>query len=202
MLVEPALDGVSLAILFFGAVLRCDELRHQRDDFGMARRDDRRRQHGVIRLNLAVGAFARQAVRAAELLRAKRTRFHPKRRAFYPQSAEGLAQWRLGQQSFQTFETGGEQRRVRFVEHVADVIVGRNFLDAEQALAIRPAMAFLQSALNRTGKKRSARKTSRTPTDQNPPWQYCRPAPYGDPERRRKPPSNPPEGMATAASIC
>jgi hypothetical protein len=78
MLVEPALDGVSLAILFFRAVLRCDELRHQRDDFGMARRDDRRRQ----------------------------------------------------------------------------VIVGRNFLDAEQALAIRPALAFLQSALK--GQERSA----------------------------------------------
>jgi hypothetical protein len=41
MLAEPALDGVSLAILFFGAVLRRDELWRQRRDFGVAGRDDR-----------------------------------------------------------------------------------------------------------------------------------------------------------------
>src|SRR4029077_18322534 len=50
-------------------------------------------------------------------------------------------------------EAGRELRRVRFVEHVADVIVGRNFLDAEQALAIRTALTFLQSALK--GQERS-----------------------------------------------
>ena len=33
--------------------------------------NDRRRQHGVIRLHLAGGAFAREAMRATELLRAK-----------------------------------------------------------------------------------------------------------------------------------
>ena len=136
MLVEPALDGVSLAILFFGAVLRCDELRHQRYDFGMAGRDDRRRQHGVIRLDLAVGALARKAMRAAEFLRAKELGSIPGDERSAIQSGKGLAQRRLGQQSFHTPEAGREQRRVRSVEHVADVIVGRNFLDAEQALAI------------------------------------------------------------------
>ena len=136
MLAEPALDGVSLAILFFGAVLRRDKLRHQRHDFGVAGRDDCRRQHGVIRLDLAVGAPAREAMRAAELLRAKELGSIPGDERSATQSAKGLAQRRLDQQSFQTLEAGREQRRVRFVEHVADVIVGRNFLDAEQALAI------------------------------------------------------------------
>src|SRR5258708_23793579 len=106
MLVEPALAGVSLAILFFGAVLRCDELRHQRYDFGMARRDHRRRQHGVIRLNLAVGALAREAIRAAELLRAKELGSIPGDQRSAPQSAESLAQRRLGQPSVPTIAAG------------------------------------------------------------------------------------------------
>src|ERR1700732_1247116 len=92
MLAEPALDGVSLAILFFGAVLRRDELRHQRYDFGVAGRDDRRRQHGVIRLNLAVGAPAREAMRAAELLRAKELGSIPGDERSATQPAKGLAQ--------------------------------------------------------------------------------------------------------------
>jgi hypothetical protein len=154
VLVEPAFGGVSLAILLFGTVLRCDELRHQRYDFGMAGRDHRRRQHGMIRLNIAVGAFAGQTMRATELLRAKELGAIPGDQHSAAQPAKGLPQRRLGQQSFQTLETGGEQRRVRFVEHVANVIVRRNFLDAEQALAIRPALAFLQSPLK--GQERSA----------------------------------------------
>ena len=58
------------------------------------------------------------------------------------------------QQSFQTLEAGREQRRVRFVKHVADIIVGRSFLDAEQALAIRPALPLHQRGLK--GQERSA----------------------------------------------
>ena len=154
MLAEPAFDGVALAILFFGAVLRRDELRHQRHDFGVAGRHDRRRQHGMIRLDLAVGALAREAMRAAELLRAKELGSVPGDEGSAAQSAKGLAQRRLGQQRFQTLETGREQRRVRLVEHVADVIVGGNFLDPEQGLAIGAALAFLQGALE--GQKRGA----------------------------------------------
>lgn len=154
MLVKPAFDGVSLAILFFGAVLWRDELRRQRHDFGVAGRDDRRRQHGVIRLDLAVGALAREAVRATQLLRAKELGSIPGDECSATQPAKGLTQRRLSQQSFQTFEAGREQRRVRFVAHVADVIVGRNFLDAEQALTVRTALAFLQCSLK--GQERRA----------------------------------------------
>jgi hypothetical protein len=35
----PALGGIAFAVLFFGAVLRRDELGKQRDDLGMAGRD-------------------------------------------------------------------------------------------------------------------------------------------------------------------
>ena len=54
---------------------------------------------------------------------------------------------RLGQEIFQTLEAGRQQRRIRLVQHVADVVVGRNFLDPEQALAVRAALAFLQQPL-------------------------------------------------------
>ncbi len=74
-------------------------------------------------------------MRAAELLRAKELGSIPGDEHSATQPAKGLAQRQLGQQRFQTLEAGREQRRVRLVEHVADVIVGRNFLDAEQALA-------------------------------------------------------------------
>src|SRR5262249_7900984 len=67
----PTFDGGAFAILLFRPVLRRDELGKQRHDFGVTRGDRRRRQHGVIALNLTVGALAPEAMRAAELLRAE-----------------------------------------------------------------------------------------------------------------------------------
>src|ERR1700730_11670227 len=63
--------------------------------------------------------------------------------------AKGGPQRRRGEQLLQALETGLQQRRIGRVEHVADVIVGRDFLDPEQALAVRAAMALLQGALER-----------------------------------------------------
>src|SRR6516162_11246070 len=71
MLLVPAFDGVAFAILLLGAVLRRDELGKQRNHPGMPRCHDRRRHQGVIVLDLAIGTFARQAMRAADILRAK-----------------------------------------------------------------------------------------------------------------------------------
>jgi hypothetical protein len=68
---EPALGGVTLAILFLGAVLLGDELRHQGHDHVVSGRDDGRRQHGMIEIGLAVRALARLAVLTTELLRAE-----------------------------------------------------------------------------------------------------------------------------------
>ena len=66
---QPALDGVALAILLFGAVRLDDELRHQRHNHGMAGCHEGRRQHRMVALDLAIGVFARLAMRAAQLLR-------------------------------------------------------------------------------------------------------------------------------------
>jgi hypothetical protein len=68
MIVEPALDRVALAILFLGSVLGRDELGHQRNNFGVAGRHDRRRQEAMIVLASAVGALAGETVRTADLL--------------------------------------------------------------------------------------------------------------------------------------
>jgi hypothetical protein len=63
------------------------------------------------------------------------------------QPAEGLAQGRLGEQVLHALETGSQQRRIGQIEHVADVIVGGDFRDPEQGLAVRPPLAFLKAAL-------------------------------------------------------
>ena len=149
MLFVPTFDGVALAVLFLGAILRRHELGKQRDDLGVPGRHDRRRQHGVIALDLAVGALARQAMRAAELLRTEIFRSIPGDQGPSAKPAKSLAHWRLGEQLLEARETGLQQRRVRRVQHVADIIVGGNLLDPEQRLAVRTTVPFLQCALKR-----------------------------------------------------
>ena len=108
----------------------------------------------MIALGLAVGALARQAVRAAEFLRAEELRSVQGDQGPSAQPAEGLPHRRLAQQRLHTFETGLQERGVRLVQKVADVIVGGNSADAEQRPAIGAAVAFLHRAL--VGQKRRA----------------------------------------------
>src|SRR5271163_1438280 len=138
--IVPALDGVAFAVLLFRTVLRRDEVGKQRDDFGMAGGDRGRSQQGMIVLDPAVGALAREAMRAAELLRAKILGSVPGDQGSAAQPAEGLAQGRLGEQVLHALETGSQQRRIGQIEHVADVIVGGD-RDPEQGLAVRQGCA-------------------------------------------------------------
>src|SRR6202030_3974954 len=92
MLAEPAFNGVTLAILLLGAILGRDEFGHERHDFGMAGRHGRRCQHGMIRLRLAVGTLAREAMRAAYFLRAKIFGSVPAMRLLPPSLAKA---WRM-----------------------------------------------------------------------------------------------------------
>jgi hypothetical protein len=147
MLAEPAFDGVALAILLLGAILRRDEFGHQRHDFAMAGRHHRRRQHGMIGLGLAVGPLAREAMRTTDFLGAEILRSVPGEEGSPAQSAKGMAHGRLVQEILQALEAGRQQRRIRLVQHVADVVVGGDFLDPEQGLAVRAALAFLQHPL-------------------------------------------------------
>ncbi len=149
VLFMPAFDGVSLAILLLGAILFGDELRRQRNDLGMSRRDHGRRQKGMITLDLAIGAFARQAMRAGDLVAAEIFAPVEGDEGSVAEPAEGFAHRGLEQQPFRVLEAGREPRRGRIVEHVADVVVRRDLLDAEQGLAVRAPVAFLQPALER-----------------------------------------------------
>jgi hypothetical protein len=154
MLHEPAFDGVALAILLFGAVLFGDELRRERDDLRMSRRDHGRSQHGMIALDLAVAPLARVATRAGDLLAAEILGSVEGDERSAAEPPERLAQGRFEKPPLRVREAGREQGRVRPVEHVPDIIVGRDLLDAEQGLTVRPALALLQLTLK--GQKRRA----------------------------------------------
>ncbi len=143
---------MALAILLFGAVLFGDELRHQRHGHVVAGRDDGRGQHGMVALDLAVGALAGQTVRAAKLLRAEifgsvQGDQRASAEALERRHAAVIAQGRDG-----LIERALQMRRVNRIEHRADVIVGRDLGHAEQSLAVGGLAAFVERPL--IGQKR------------------------------------------------
>ncbi len=150
----PAFDGGARAILLLGAVLLGDELGPERDDLGMSLRDDGGRQHGMIALDLAVGALARLAARARDPLAAEILGPVEGDEGSAAEPAEALPHGGFEQQLLHALKAGREQSGIGAVEHVADVIVGRDFLDAEQGLAVRAALALLQRPLE--GEERRA----------------------------------------------
>ena len=93
-------------------------------------------------------------MRAGDLLAAEI--FGPVERHERPlaQPPESLAHCGFEQQPLHVREARREQRRVRAVEHVSDIVVRRDLLDAEQSLTVGPTAAFLQLALK--GQKRRA----------------------------------------------
>ena len=91
MLMVPPLHSVAFAILLLGTILSRDEFGIQRDHPGMARRHDRCRQQGVVVIDLAIGVRARQAIRAAELFRAKILGSVPGQENSATQPSKGLA---------------------------------------------------------------------------------------------------------------
>ena len=63
--------------------------------------------------------------------------------------AERLAHRGLKEQLLRAAEARREQRGVRAVEHIPDIIVGRDLLDPEQGLAVRAPLPLLQRPLER-----------------------------------------------------
>ena len=160
MLAEPALDGITLAVLFLGPVSGRDEFRHQGNDLGMAGRHDRRGQQAMIVLGPAVGTLAGETVRTAELLRAEILGSIPCDQGSAVQPTEGLSDRGLGQQRFHALETRLQKRGVGLVQPIADIIVRRDSTDPEQRLAVGAAMALLQRAL-KTEKRRALHEKHR-----------------------------------------
>src|SRR3954467_9419245 len=103
--------------------------------------------NGMVVLGLAITTPARQALWAAELSRAEV--FGAVQRDQHT-AAEPLkgAQPAMPAQHIQGLVEGGLQvRGMHWVEHGADMIVGRHGRHAEQALAVRHLPPFLQRAL-------------------------------------------------------
>jgi len=107
-------------------------------------------------------------MRAAELLRAEILGAVPGDQGSLAKPAKGRPQRRRGEHLLHALETGLQQRRISGIEHVADVIVGRDFLDPEQSLAVRAPLALLQGALERQKRRVLHEKQGRQPFTTSP----------------------------------
>ena len=144
---QPALGGVALAVLLLGPVLGGDELRHQRQRHGVAGRDDRSGEHGMVALDPTVGAMTRQALRAAELLRAEVFRAVERDQHAPAEPRKRRQAAPPAQHIKDLVEDGLQVRGMHRVEHRPDVVVGRDRGHAEQGPAVRRRPPLLQAAL-------------------------------------------------------
>ena len=144
---QPALGGSALAVLLLGPVLGRDELRHQGQRHGVAGCYDRGSEHGMVALDAAVGALARQAPRAAELLRAEVFRAVEGDQHAPAKPRERRQAAAPAQHVEHLVEGGLQVRRMHGVEHRPDVVVGRDRGHAEQGPAVRRRASLLQAAL-------------------------------------------------------
>src|SRR5277367_5962246 len=141
---QPAFGGIALAVLLLRPVLRGDELRRQRQDLLVTRCDHAGAEKAVEILRPAVGAAPRRALAAvdfarAEILAAIQRDEHPFAQALEACQRPGLLDG--------SHEQPVERRRGGTVQHQADVVVRGDRRDAEQGLAVRPALAALPCPL-------------------------------------------------------
>ena len=141
---QPALRGIALAILLLRPVLRCDELRRQRQDLPVAGCHQAGTQEGVEVFGAAIGTPPRRTLFALDLARAEMLG-SVQRDQHSPIQALERRQWsrrldRLDEQSV-------ECRRRSAVQHQADVVVRGDRRHAEQRLAVRPAVPLRQRLL-------------------------------------------------------
>ena len=112
---------------------------------------------------------------------------------------KGLPQGRLREQALYAHKARAQQSRISLVEHIVDVIVGRNLLDPEQHLAVGTALALLQPALK--GQKGHALREKITKAERpKSAIALLLPYPAEAPESPHKPVSGQKVGVATASS--
>jgi hypothetical protein len=147
---KPALGRPVLAILLFRSVLGGNEFRRQRNDLVMPRCHHSRRQHGVVIFRLPLASGPRRAAGAMDIPGTMMLRAVEGDQRVAIQAAEKVEPAR---DPAKLFDHGIEHRMQQFrrrrVQHVADMIVAWNLRQAEQALAVRPAMALFEPALRR-----------------------------------------------------
>lgn len=144
---QPALGGGEFTVLLGRAVLGCDELRGQCDDFVAAGLDQHRRQRRMEIGHLAVGVPSRRTPLAMNGRR--REMFRP---------IEGQQQCAIDRTvgiHHPGLLQGIEQESIRRLERLwrrgveqgADVIVRRDLMDAKQRPGVVVALRLLQAAL-------------------------------------------------------
>src|SRR5215831_17473244 len=145
---QPSLGRCVLAVLLFGAILRGNEFRFERDHLVMSGSDQGRSQHGVEILGPALAALACRAVRAMDFLGTVIFGSVQGDQYMIAQSAEGVQAIRYALQCCDHFsEDRIEQFRLRRIQHGSNLIVGGNLGDVEQGLAIRARMVILELLL-------------------------------------------------------
>ena len=149
MRAQPAPGRAALAILLVAAILRDDELRRQRHDVIVPGCHQRCPQHGMVALDLSVRTPPRRTLRAGDLAGAEIFAAIEGDQHVLAEPAERGQPARAFQLRQHLGKDRVQQRRRRRVEHGANVIVAGDFLQTEQAGAIRPAVALLQPPLMR-----------------------------------------------------
>ena len=144
---QPAAHGAAFAVLLLVAVSRRDELRLKRQDAIVPRRHHRGRKHGMIMLLCAVRALAVRAARAAQIPAGEELGAVQRDQKTPVEPAKSRQPTALRQRSERIGEQGKQMIRADRIEHLADVIVGRDLVHAEQRPAVRPVAAVLQRAL-------------------------------------------------------
>ena len=153
---EPAARGAAFAILLVVAVLRLHELRSQGQRPIMARRHDAGGQKGMKIFDGAIGAFARRAILARQLVRTEILRSVEGDQGPIAQAAQARQRsgplHRRQRVVKQPVEAGGFDE----IEHVADMIVAGDSRHAEQCLAIGAALPGARTELTLMRQKRRA----------------------------------------------
>ena len=149
MALQPAPDRPAFAVLLLVPVLRHDEFRLQRHHPVVVGRHDRRRQHRMEVLGLVLAPLAGRAVLTPHLARHVIFRAVQGDQHMIPKLAKvlqatGPLQFRhhLGEDRMEVVGTGRVQQR-------PDMVVAGDLVQAEQRLAIRPALSLLQTTLMR-----------------------------------------------------
>src|ERR1019366_820784 len=182
---QPALRGVAFTILLLCPVPRHDEFWREGQDLLVAWRNQAGTQEGMEALRAAVRTLPHRAVPALDLARAEmlgpvQRDQRPPTQALEPRQRPCCLD-RLEEQRV-------ERCRRRAVQHLADIVVRGDRRDAEQRLAVRPAMALLQRPLMRQ-ERRTSHEEYRERGQTDPPSCSRRhaAAPCACPADRRRP---------------
>lgn len=149
MVFQPAFGGVDFTILLHLPVLGDDELRTQRDGIGLAGRDDHGSDGTVIMGHFPVLVLEAGTVGAANVfaLRGKIPGAVQGDQTGVVNAAQTLQNALLVQGLINLVVDAKQFLRFHRIEHVADMDVGGNLIDLEEALSVALALVLFHVLL-------------------------------------------------------